>query len=99
METMGAYPVGEVIDQPLQWETYLRKMKILGLVDLPHFGRGQHAIACIKQLLSVMHGGDIWLENLESINVEIITNITGFPSRGMDPMHFLDEKSREKALA
>jgi hypothetical protein len=34
-----------------------------------------------------------------SIDVEIIMNITGFPSRGMDPTQFLDDKAREKALA
>jgi hypothetical protein len=38
------------------------------------------------------------LDKLVSIDVELMANITGFPSRGMDPMHFLDDKSREKAL-
>jgi hypothetical protein len=34
-----------------------------------------------------------------SIDVELITNITGFPTQGMDPTQFLDDKAREKALA
>jgi hypothetical protein len=50
-------------------------------------------------LLAVTHGGDIWFDKLVSIDVELIASITGLPSRGMDPTHFLDEKDREKVLA
>jgi hypothetical protein len=39
METVGTNWVGEPIDQPLQWETGLQKIGILGLLGLPHFGR------------------------------------------------------------
>jgi hypothetical protein len=99
METVGVNSVGEPIDQPLHWETGLEKTRILGLLDLPHFGRGQYAGVCVKQLLAVTHGGDIWLDKLVSIDVELIANITGFPSRGMDPAQFLDEKTKEKSLA
>jgi hypothetical protein len=99
LQITGINPVGEMIDQPLQWATRLEKKGILGLLDLPHFGRGHHATVCVKQLLAIMHGGDIWLDKLISIDVELITSITGLPSRGMDPTHFLDEKTREKALA
>jgi hypothetical protein len=87
METVGTSLFGEPIDQPLQWATRLEKTGILGLVDLPHFGRGQHTTTCVKQLLAVTHGGDIWLDKLVSIDIELIANITGLPTRGMDPMH------------
>jgi hypothetical protein len=93
------YKVGESVDQPLQWATRLEKIAILGMLDLPHFGRGQHATACVKQLLAVTHGGDIWLDKLVSIDVELIAKITGLPIRGMDPAQFLDDKTREKTLA
>jgi len=39
------------------------------------------------------------LDNLASIDVELMANLTGFPSRGMDITHFLDDKAREKVLA
>jgi hypothetical protein len=42
---------------------------------------------------------DIWLDKLISIDVELIAKIIGLPIRGMDPVQFLDEKSREKTLA
>jgi hypothetical protein len=32
------------------------------------------------------------------MGVEIMANITVFPSRGMDPAHFLDDKTREKVV-
>ena len=41
----------------------------------------------------------MWLDKLISIDVELIVNITGLPSRGMDPAQFLDDKAKEKELA
>jgi len=76
----------------------LEKTRILGLLDLPHFGRGQYARGCIKQLLAVTHGGDIWLDKLVSIDIELNVHIIGFPTRGMDPAQFLDDKTKEKSL-
>jgi hypothetical protein len=52
-----------------------------------------------QKLLAFMHGGDIWLERPIPIIVELITQITGLPTRGMDPVLILDDKSKEKALA
>jgi hypothetical protein len=96
---MGVSAFGEPIDQPLQWAIGLEKIGILGLLDLPHFGRGQYTNSCVKKLLEVTHGGDIWLDKIVSINVELIDHITGFPSWSMDPMQFLDDKTKEKELA
>jgi hypothetical protein len=82
LQTVGMNAVGEPIDQPLQWATGLEKTGILGLLELPHFGRGQYTNSCIKQLMAVTHGGDIWLDKLISIDVELIAHITGLPSQG-----------------
>jgi hypothetical protein len=68
-------------------------------LNLPHFGRGQNATTCVKQLLAVTHGGDIWLDKPIPITIELIVQITGLPIRGMDPALVLDDKSKEKALA
>jgi hypothetical protein len=76
----------------------LEKTWILGILELTHFGRGKYASNYVKQLMEVTHGGDIWLENLFSIDVELIANITGLPSRDMDPVQFLDDKTKEKSL-
>jgi hypothetical protein len=46
-----------------------------------------------------MHGGDIWMEKIIPITIDLNAQITGLPSRGMDPTLILDNKSKEKALA
>jgi hypothetical protein len=76
----------------------LDRTGILGLLKLPHFGRGQYATTCIKQLLAVTHGGDIWLDKPIPITVELIAQIIGLPIQGMDPTLILDDKSKEKVL-
>jgi hypothetical protein len=68
------------------------------LLKLPHFGRGQYTTACVKQLLVVTHGGDIWLDKPVPIIVEIIVQITGLPSRGIDLALIMDDKNKDKAL-
>jgi hypothetical protein len=90
--------LGETISQPHQWTVGLDQTDILGLLQLPQFGRGQYATACIKQLLAVTHGGDIWLDRPIPIIVDLIVQIIGLPTRGMDLALILDDKSKEKAL-
>jgi hypothetical protein len=41
IHTMSTNRVGEPINHPYQWETRMEKTGILGLLDLPHFGKGQ----------------------------------------------------------
>jgi hypothetical protein len=53
---------------------------------------------CVKQLLAVTHGGDIWMDRPIPITMDLIAQITGLPSWGMDPALILDDKSKEKAL-
>jgi hypothetical protein len=91
--------LGETITQPHQWATGLERTGILGLLKIPHFGIGQYASACAKQLLEVTHGGDVWLDKPIPITVELIAHIIGLPTRGMDPVLILDDKSKETTLA
>jgi hypothetical protein len=51
-----------------------------------------------KNMLAVTHEGDIWLDKLVPITIELIAQITGLPIRGMYPTLILDDKSKEKAL-
>jgi hypothetical protein len=93
---MGIGPLGEPINQPVQWAAGLAKNRILGLLDLLHFGRGLSANSCVKQLMEVTHGGYLGLEQLDSIYVDLIAYITGLPSWGEDPTQFLEDKKRRK---
>jgi hypothetical protein len=40
LQNVGIGPFGEPINQPVQWATRVAKNEILGLSELPHFGRG-----------------------------------------------------------
>jgi hypothetical protein len=98
LQTTIKNPFIEPIGQPYQWETELEKMGILGLLDLPHFWRGQNETICVKKLLEFTHGGDIWMDKPFPITIDLIVQITRLRIRGMDPTLFLDEKTKEKAL-
>jgi hypothetical protein len=99
MQNIVVNQLGETISQPHQWAVGLDRTDILGLLQLPHFGRGQYETTCIKKLLAVTHGGDIWLDRPIPIIVDLIVQIIGLPIRGMDLALILDDKSKEKALA
>jgi hypothetical protein len=99
METIVVNRLGGTITKPRKWATRLDRTRILRLLNILHFGRGQYATTCIKKLLAVTHGGDVWMDKPVPITIELIAQITGLPIRGMDPMLILDDKSKEKALA
>jgi hypothetical protein len=68
-------------------------------LEIPHFGRGKDVNNCIKQLLAVLHVGFLWLDEPISIDVELISFITRFPSNGENLVQYLDDNTKEKALA
>jgi hypothetical protein len=85
MESLGTGPLGDPIMQPKQWETSLEKTRILNLLEIPHFGQGKYVNNYVNQLLEVLHGGFLWLEEPVSIDMELIAFITGLPSNGEKP--------------
>jgi hypothetical protein len=98
LDTMGIGPFGEPINQESQWVVRLAKIGILGLLDIPHLGRCQHVNNYVKKLMEVTHEGYMWLEQIISIDVDLIAYITRIPSRGDAPSQFLEDKMKEKAL-
>jgi hypothetical protein len=49
--------------------------------------------------MEVLYRGFLWLEQLVSIDVDLIALIRGIPSMGGNPTQYLNEKSKEKSLA
>jgi hypothetical protein len=66
---LGIGPFGEPINQPVKWAARLAKIKILGMLDLSHFGRGQYESNYVKQLMAITHGVYLWLEQFVSIDI------------------------------
>jgi hypothetical protein len=61
-----------MISQPHQWAAGLDRTRILGFLKLTDFGKGQYTTACVKKLLAVTHGGDIWLGKPIPITVGLV---------------------------
>jgi hypothetical protein len=76
IQTIVVNPLRGTVTTPHQWATGLDRIGILGLLKIPHFDRGQHAMACVKKILAVTHGGDVWLDKPIPITVELIAQIT-----------------------
>jgi hypothetical protein len=81
-----------------EWATGLQRIGILNRLETPHFGRSAKINACVKLLLSFLHGGFLLLGRLMSIDTQLIMQITGFLLVGKDPLLFFVDKTREKAL-
>jgi hypothetical protein len=70
----------------------------MNLLGISHFGRGKDVNACVKQLLEWVHGGILWMDRHESIDVDLIVEITGLPTNGEKPDKYLDDKTKEKSM-
>jgi hypothetical protein len=50
------------------------------------------------QLMDVVHGGVIWMDTPMLIDVDLIAEITCFPTNGEKPEQYSLNKTKEKAL-
>ena len=82
MESLGIGPLGDPMLQPKQWVEGLVNTGILNLLDISHFDRRKDVNNCVNQLLEVLHGGFLWLDEPVSIDVKLISFITRMPSNG-----------------
>jgi hypothetical protein len=53
----------------------------------------------IKKLLALVHEGSLLMDMLVSINFDLITTITGLPTDGEKLEQYMDDKTKENALA
>jgi hypothetical protein len=71
----------------------------MNLLDIPHFRNSKNVGLYVKQLLSRVHGGILWMDMLVPIDVDLISNITRFPTNGVRPEDYLENKERDKEIA
>jgi hypothetical protein len=72
MDNRGEGPLVDPILEPKQWIIGLYNTRIMNLLEIPHFGRGNDVNFCIKQLLALVHGDILWMKRHVSIDVELI---------------------------
>lgn len=46
-----------------KWSLRLEFSGITQFLDVPHFGHSMYITSCVKTLLSVVHGGYLWLDS------------------------------------
>ena len=84
---------------PHPWAQGLDRSGLLGLTNLPHFGRLNEANACIKYLLVCFYGGRIWLNDPIPVMVDIIFDIMGLPKVDKDLAQYFRGWDNEKRIS
>jgi len=76
-------PLGKPIMELAQWITGLYNSDIMNLLDIQHFEHNKNVELYIKQLVTCVHRGILWMDRLVQIDVALIANITGLPTFGV----------------
>ena len=97
-ESLPSVAGGPVVCIPQPWAQVLDKSGLLGLINMPHFGRLNEVNACVKQLLACFHGGMLWLDTPITLTVYFISEIMGLPKDGPDPSQYLKGRDNDKRL-
>ena len=84
---------------PHPWAQGLDRSGLLGLINMPHFGRLNKANAYVIQMLACFHGGMLWLDNPIPVMVDLIAEITGLPKAGEDLAYHFRGRDNDKKLA
>ena len=87
-----------IILEPRKWLRSVEKVRLLHLLWIPHFHRVPITIFVIRQLLFLVHGGYLWLEEPIPIMVDLIHRVSRIPYKGKDPAT-IARKSSDLALA
>jgi len=82
-----------------QWILGLYNTDIMNLLDIPHFGPGKHINACVKQLISQVHGRILLMDRSVPMTVDLIAAITGLATYGVNPKQYLEDKTRSKSIS
>jgi len=91
--------VGVTKLEPRKWLCGVEKARLLNLLWVPHFHCGPITILVIRQLLCLVHGRCLWLEEPIPITEHLIQCITWLPCKGEDPVVISQGKSSDLAIA
>ena len=73
---------------PIRWVRGLDKAKLESLMHMPYFSYTTEFNACVKQLLVCFDGRFLWLKLNNSVDVEMVVEITRIPLVGIEPTPF-----------
>ena len=73
---------------------------LLKMLNVPHFGCSAQVTMVVKQLLALVHDGNLWIGSQKiAIDGELIHRIIGLPKEGPDPGIEFVEKHEDTKLA
>jgi hypothetical protein len=75
-----------------EWAKPLQQDDILSLVDFPHFGHSGMVTLCIFFLLTLLHGGYLWLGGKYLVDEETIQRLSTYPCMEMNWKKYLATK-------
>ena len=55
--------VGTALLEVKQWAVGLEQASLLKMLNVPHFGRSTQVTIVVKQLLALVHDGNLWIGN------------------------------------
>ena len=90
--TQAATCVVKVL-KPQKWAEGLTIVGLTDMLFIPHFGHSIQVNTYVKQLLVWFHKGYLWLDQPYPVNDELIARITGLPTKGKDPLPYLDKNN------
>ena len=69
------------------------------MLNVPHFSRSTQVTVVVKQLLALVHDGNLWIGSKKiAIDGELIHRITGLLKEGPDPRIQFVEKHKDTKL-
>ena len=70
------------------------------MLNIPHFGRSKKVTMVVKQLLELVHDGNLWIGDKQiPINGKLIHRITGLLKEGPNPGIEFPSKHEDMKLA
>ena len=99
MEMLCSTDGASIYLENMEWTLGFERFGIFLLMHITHFGRIVEVNTCVKKLLHCMQGGFMWIDMNISIDLNLITQITGLPKPRVDPPQFFVGKERDRELA
>jgi len=84
--------------QPHQWATGLQRVGLLNILNVPNSDRSTSNASYVRQLLSLVHDGCLWLGTRIPTEEMLIKIITAFPHQGKDHIDGFVGKNKDKEM-
>lgn len=70
--------------EPMKWVHGVQLAELLHMIFIPHFHRSNINMQCVRQLLTLLDDGSLWLGEPIPIMDMLIDRISNFPYKGAD---------------